>query len=180
MIIPASFEATNADQRPVASVVATPLGPIELHARGEVLCGVYLPTPRHPPAPAGGRTPQHPVLVAADQQLREYFAGQRRSFDLPLAPAGTPFQLEVWRQLLQIPFGFTCSYGELARAVGRPNASRAVGAANGRNPISIVIPCHRVIGSDGSLTGYGGGAPAKRWLLDHESPLLNAPPPASR
>ena len=112
------------------------------------------------------------MLVAAARQLAEYFAGRRRAFDLPLAPAGTPFQQQVWRQLLQIPFGSTCSYGALARAVGRPSASRAVGAANGRNPISIIIPCHRVIGSDGSLTGYGGGEPAKRWLLDHESPAL--------
>jgi methylated-DNA-[protein]-cysteine S-methyltransferase len=163
------------DQRTVTSVVSTPLGPLELRARGDTLCGLYLPDTRHPPAPADGPAPRHPVLVATARQLAEYFAGQRRVFDLPLAPDGTPFQQQVWRQLLEIPFGFTSSYGELARAVGRPNASRAVGAANGRNPISIIIPCHRVIGSDGSLTGYGGGEPAKRWLLDHESPLLTAP-----
>lgn len=102
------------------------------------------------------------------RQLREYFDGSRTRFDLPLAPEGTPFQKAVWEELARIPFGQRVSYGELARRIGRPRAIRAVGAANGANPIAIVIPCHRVIGSDGSLTGYGGGLPIKRWLLDHE------------
>ena len=108
------------------------------------------------------------MLADAARQLADYFAGTRRAFDLPLAPRGTGFQQVVWRALLAIPYGETCSYGELARAIGRPAASRAVGAANGRNPIAIVIPCHRVIGADGSMTGYGGGLPTKKWLLAHE------------
>jgi methylated-DNA-[protein]-cysteine S-methyltransferase len=109
------------------------------------------------------------VLAEATRQLRAYFSGDLRRFDLPLAAEGTIFQQRVWRKLGEIPFATTWSYGALARAVTRPTAYRAVGAANGRNPISIIIPCHRVIGSDGSLTGYGGGEPAKRWLLDHEA-----------
>ncbi len=121
-----------------------------------------------------GATPQadwreDPACLAEPvRQLRAYFAGQRRRFDLRLAPQGTPFQQRVWRELLAIPYGETVSYGELARRIGRPEASRAVGLANGANPISIVIPCHRVIGRDGRLTGYGGGLPRKQWLLTHE------------
>jgi methylated-DNA-[protein]-cysteine S-methyltransferase len=99
------------------------------------------------------------------RQLREYFAGELESFDLPLAPEGTLFQLEVWKRLCEVPYGQTISYGELARRIGNPNASRAVGLANGANPIPIVIPCHRVIGSNGKLTGYGGGLPIKEKLL---------------
>ena len=102
------------------------------------------------------------------EQLLEYFAGERRSFELPLAPQGTPFQLNVWNALAQIPYGATWSYGELAIRIGSPKAVRAVGAANGRNPLPIVLPCHRVIGSDGSLTGFGGGLPLKQFLLEHE------------
>lgn len=98
-------------------------------------------------------------------QLREYFTGTRREFDLELCPHGTPFQLRVWEELRRIPFGTTCSYAAIARALGQPTATRAVGAANGKNPIPIVVPCHRVIGADGSLTGFGGGLPAKRTLL---------------
>jgi len=105
------------------------------------------------------------VLAEAVRQLREYFDGRRRQFDLPLAPEGTPFQQQVWRELQGIPYGETISYGELARRIGNRNASRAVGLANGANPISIIIPCHRVIGSSGKLTGYGGGLKNKEWLL---------------
>ncbi len=107
-------------------------------------------------------------LQRAKRQLLEYFDGARRDFDLPLAPAGTPFQHRVWDELRRIPYGETISYGELARRIGRPTASRAVGAANGRNPLAIVVPCHRVIGADGTLTGYGGGLPVKETLLAHE------------
>jgi methylated-DNA-[protein]-cysteine S-methyltransferase len=110
----------------------------------------------------------HPVLIEAQVQLADYFAGRRRSFDLPLDFQGTDFQKQVWAALLAIPFGETRSYGDLARAVGRPTAFRAVGAANGRNPISIVAPCHRVIGANGALTGFAGGLEAKRYLLRHE------------
>ena len=99
------------------------------------------------------------------RQLRAYFAGELEAFDLPLAPQGTPFQLKVWNRLCDIPYGETISYGELARRIGNPNASRAVGLANGSNPIPIIIPCHRVIGSNGKLTGYGGGLPIKEKLL---------------
>jgi len=102
-------------------------------------------------------------------QLRDYFEGARTAFDLPLAPRGTPFQLAVWDALTTIPTGETRSYGEVASMVGAPSASRAVGMANGRNPIAIVVPCHRIVGADGTLTGYGGGLHRKRWLLEHES-----------
>jgi methylated-DNA-[protein]-cysteine S-methyltransferase len=110
-----------------------------------------------------------PVLERAAKQLREYFAGKRAEFDLPLAPEGTAFQQSVWKQLCEIPYGSTISYGELARRVGNSKASRAVGAANGQNPIPIVIPCHRVIGSNGKLTGFGGGLPIKERLLALEA-----------
>ena len=108
------------------------------------------------------------ALREARRQLLQYFAGERRQFELPLRPAGTPFQLTVWRALEEIPFGATSTYGELARRIGAPRAVRAVGAANGRNPLPIVVPCHRVIGSDGRLTGFGGGLPVKQFLLVHE------------
>ncbi|VXC88979.1 methylated-DNA--[protein]-cysteine S-methyltransferase [Sphingomonas sp. AX6] len=114
----------------------------------------------------------HPVLVAAAAQLGEYFAGKRTAFDLALDFRGTDFQKHVWAALLTIPFGETRSYGEIARQIGQPTASRAVGAANGRNPISIIAPCHRVIGSNGSLTGFAGGIEAKRLLLRLENPTL--------
>lgn len=107
-------------------------------------------------------------FAAAIEQLDAYFAGELQTFDLVTAPVGSPFQLDVWRALVAIPFGATASYGELATQVGRPGAARAVGAANGRNPISIIVPCHRVIGSGGALVGFGGGLDRKRWLLDHE------------
>lgn len=114
--------------------------------------------------------PDHPVLAAVKQQLTEYFDGQRKEFDLPLAPQGTPFQQQVWQGLLTIPYGETLSYGALAARIGAvPGASRAVGAANGRNPISIIIPCHRVIGSSGKLTGFAGGLENKAHLLSLES-----------
>ena len=110
-----------------------------------------------------------PLLLEACRQLREYFAGQRRSFQLPLAPQGTPFQQQVWQALAEIPYGETRTYGEIAEAIGRKGASRAVGAANHRNPLPIFIPCHRVIGANGSLTGYAGGLETKRFLLALES-----------
>jgi methylated-DNA-[protein]-cysteine S-methyltransferase len=111
-------------------------------------------------------------LAETIRQLRAWFAGELRDFDLPLAPEGTAFQKRVWRELCNIPYGETISYGELARRIGSPNASRAVGLANGANPIPVVIPCHRVIGSNGKLTGYGGGLPRKEWLLAFERTQL--------
>lgn len=113
------------------------------------------------------------AVAQAVRQLREYFAGKRTEFDLPLAPRGTDFQRNVWRRLQEIPYGETISYGELARRVGNPKASRAVGAANGSNPIPIVIPCHRVIGANGKLTGFGGGLPVKETLLGLEARQLS-------
>ncbi len=113
--------------------------------------------------------PGHPLLREAVRQLEEYFAGRRRRFDLPLDLRGTPFQLRVWELLQGIPYGETRSYGELAQDLGRPGAARAVGAANGANPLAIVVPCHRVIGAGGALTGYGGGIERKRFLLELES-----------
>ncbi len=128
---------------------------------------------RAPRRPTGDASPAVPrILAETEKQLREYFAGRRREFDLPLAPRGTEFQLAVWNGLRDIPFGETESYGELARRVGRAKAVRAVGAANGANPISIIVPCHRVIGRDRSLTGYGGGLPAKKTLLELEGATL--------
>jgi methylated-DNA-[protein]-cysteine S-methyltransferase/AraC family transcriptional regulator of adaptative response / DNA-3-methyladenine glycosylase II len=112
--------------------------------------------------------PDAPLVREAREQLLDYLHGGRRSFDLPLAPTGTPFQLQVWHTLAQIPFGQTWNYAQLAHAVGRPAASRAVGAANGRNPLPIVLPCHRVIGANGALTGFGGGLPTKQALLQLE------------
>jgi len=112
--------------------------------------------------------PAHAVLAEAVRQLRDYFEGRRRTFDLPLDPEGTDFQKAVWTGLNAIPYGETRSYAALAAAIGRPGASRAVGAANGRNPLSIVTPCHRVIGANGTLTGFAGGLPVKQWLLAHE------------
>ena len=115
-------------------------------------------------------TPDHPILLATTRQLREYFAGSRQKFDLPLDFRGTDFQRAVWSTLLKIPFGETRSYSDIATAIGKPAAVRAVGAANGRNPISLIAPCHRVIGMSGALTGFGGGLDAKAWLLAHEAP----------
>ncbi len=145
--------------------IEAPCGPLRLYATADELVAVDLPDRFGAPATPGTNR----VLERAAQQLAEYFAGKRREFDLPLAPKGTGFQERAWRALLAIPYGETRTYGEQARAIGRPAASRAVGAANGKNPIAIIIPCHRVIGANGTLTGYGGGLPLKRWLLEHEA-----------
>jgi methylated-DNA-[protein]-cysteine S-methyltransferase len=118
--------------------------------------------------------PNHPILVETERQLAEYFTGKRQDFEVALDMRGTPFQKNVWEALLAIPFGETRSYGQLARQLGNPNATRAVGAANGRNPISIIVPCHRVIGSSGKLTGFAGGLETKAHLLDLENPEAKA------
>ena len=123
---------------------------------------------RHRPSLPADAVPDASPLRDVVEQLEGYFAGERRSFALPLRPVGTPFQLEVWRELERVPYGATASYGELACRIGRPAAVRAVGLANGRNPISIVVPCHRIVGAGGALTGYGGGLERKRLLLDLE------------
>jgi len=156
------------------TTVDSPIGELLLTSDGEALTGLYM---------AGGRH----ALVAADDwnrdddpfddvraQLAAYFAGELTDFDVPLAPAGTPFQLSVWRALEEIPYGQTRSYGQLAARVGNVRACRAVGLANGRNPISIIVPCHRVIGASGTLTGYGGGLERKRHLLAMETGVVSA------
>jgi methylated-DNA-[protein]-cysteine S-methyltransferase len=147
----------------------SPIGRLLLTSDGTALTGLYMEPSRKAQSTDGwSEDPTVPPLSAALRQLGEYFAGTRREFDLPLRMRGTEFQQRVWRELTEIPYGQTWSYGELAKRIDNPSASRAVGLANGRNPISILVPCHRVIGADGSLTGYGGGLERKRWLLAHE------------
>ena len=148
----------------------SPLGPMIVAATGSGLAGVWFEGQRHLPDHSGWpHAPGHPVLATAVQQLSDYFAGRRTRFDLPLdLQGGTAFQQSVWQALLAIPSGATTSYGDLSQRVGRPTAVRAVAAAIGRNPVSIVVPCHRVLGRDGSLTGYAGGLERKSALLDLE------------
>jgi len=152
--------------------IDSPVGKLKLVASDTALVGLFwekedLSHFRFEPARTSSES-EHPILSRAETQLKEYFGGKRKSFDLPLAPTGTPFQGKVWKALRQIPFGTTKSYLEIAQAIGSPKACRAVGAANGRNPISIIIPCHRVIGADGKLTGFGGGLDVKEKLLSLE------------
>jgi len=147
----------------------SPLGALLVVRDAVGLTGLYLPSGRHPVSVAPDWVCDDTAFEDVRTQLAEYFAGRRRTFDLPLHLAGTAFQQQVWAALLDIPYGQTTSYGKTAAAIGSPSASRAVGLANGQNPIPIIVPCHRVIGADGSLTGYGGGLDAKRWLLAHES-----------
>jgi methylated-DNA-[protein]-cysteine S-methyltransferase len=146
----------------------SPLGMLRVVADGDALAGVYLPAQPMPAEHATVHVGDSALLARARVQLGEYLAGQRTAFSLPLAPRGSAFQQRVWRALAEIPFGATWTYAELARAIAQPAASRAVGAANARNPLAIIVPCHRVIGASGALTGYAGGLAAKRWLLAHE------------
>ncbi|MEO7980796.1 MAG: methylated-DNA--[protein]-cysteine S-methyltransferase [Sporichthyaceae bacterium] len=155
------------------TTVDSPAGPLLLTSDGTSLTRLLFdraPDPEWSTEPCA-------LLDEAVSQLREYFAGERTDFHLPLEPAGTPFQKATWMQLREIPYAETINYGQLAGRVGNPNASRAVGLANGRNPISIVVPCHRVIGANGSLTGYGGGLDRKRLLLDLEGRVAGADDP---
>ncbi|MDQ6836823.1 MAG: methylated-DNA--[protein]-cysteine S-methyltransferase [Actinomycetota bacterium] len=146
----------------------SPVGTLTLVATDGILSGLFMTDQRHrPPIEAFGPRDASPFPEVIDQ-LGQYFAGRRTDFDLPLAPPGTPFQHLVWAALGQIPYGATASYGQIAERVGRAGAGRAVGLANGANPIGIVVPCHRVVGADGSLTGYGGGLERKQFLLDLE------------
>lgn len=148
--------------------VFSPVGPLTLCGDGGALTGISFSDCSHAGSKSSDfRRAPEPLREAA-RQLEAYFAGKLSRFDLPLAPAGTPFQRNVWTVLRKIPYGETASYGEIARLLGKAHAYRAVGAANGRNPIPIVIPCHRVIGSNGSLTGFGGGLAIKRHLLELE------------
>jgi methylated-DNA-[protein]-cysteine S-methyltransferase len=154
--------------------VDSPIGRLMLTSDGTALTGLYMNLYRNKPSKLPGlgndwiQNATIDPLPAAARQLKEYFAGKRREFDLPMRMEGTEFQRRVWRELTKIPFGETRSYGQLAKRLNNPNGSRAVGLANGRNPIAIIVPCHRVIGADGSLTGFGGGIDRKEWLLTHE------------
>ena len=150
----------------------SPIGRLLLAADDAGLRRIEFPEGRHPQEPAPDWQEARAPFSEALRQLDAYFAGRLRRFELPLAPLGTPFQLSVWRALCDIPYGETLSYGALARLLGKPGASRAVGLANGRNPLPIVVPCHRVVGSDGSLTGFGGGLPTKQKLLRLEGAQL--------
>lgn len=145
--------------------IESPAGPLVIAADDTGLRHIEFHQNRYPADRDDWRGGDSDVLQAAEAQLHDYFAGSRTRFDLPLAPQGTAFQLSVWEELARIPYGATISYLDLARRVGKPTATRAVGAANGRNPLPIVLPCHRVIGADGALTGFGGGLPMKEYLL---------------
>ncbi len=149
-------------------VIPSPVGPLTLVAQDEILTGVYFSG--HDPAPnqAFGPADSDALLRQTETELNEYFAGERKVFTVPRRGQGTPFQQQVWAELEKIPYGTVISYAELAKRVGNPGGSRAVGGANGRNPISIIVPCHRVTQSDGSLGGFGGGLPTKRFLLELE------------
>lgn len=153
----------------ITTSMDSPIGELTLTADGGVLTGVHMNEQRHTPKISAGCRRDDAGLAHVVAQLNAYFAGELTDFDLPMRMGGTDFQSRVWGALCEIPYGETISYGELARRVGSPNASRAVGLANGRNPVAIIVPCHRVIGADGSLTGYGGGLPRKVWLLEHEA-----------
>lgn len=157
------------------AVVDSPVGPLTLVESGGALAGLYLARQRHRPDDDRFGQRDDAVLPALREQLSAYFAGSLRTFDVPVAVTGTPFQQQVWKALRSIPYGQTRTYGQLAAAVGRPAAVRAVGAANGRNPVGIVVPCHRVIGADGSMTGYGGGIERKVLLLDLERRVARGP-----
>ena len=149
-----------------AAIVPSPIGDLTVTADEDGVTGLYMEGDPH--ALTAAAATGNPLLAQAKAQLDAYFAGRLTAFDLPLRLKGTPFQQRVWSRLQTIPFGRTTSYGALAAALGQPTAMRAVGLANGRNPVSIIVPCHRVIGADGSLSGYGGGIERKRWLLAHE------------
>jgi len=156
----------------IFNFMPSPVGPLLLAADAQGLRLVEFNSPKHPiPRGDDWREGDNAVLRETRAQLDDYFAGKRRTFDLPLAPRGTGFQRQVWHTLAAIPYGETISYARLATRVGKPSAMRAVGAANGRNPLPIVLPCHRVIGSDGSLTGFGGGLPTKQFLLTLEGAM---------
>jgi methylated-DNA-[protein]-cysteine S-methyltransferase len=161
--------------------LATPVGELVITASDTAVTGVFFPTSRRGPPPThqAGWTevkdagPAAEILARARRQLAEYFARSRTTFELPLEALGSAFEHRVWNALRTIPYGTTTSYGALAKQLGDKHATRAVGLANGKNPIPIIVPCHRVLGSKGELTGFGGGLEAKRWLLEHEGALMH-------
>lgn len=150
------------------SEMKSPLGTLTFTNNGDALTGLYMEEQKHRPALPAHSVRDDKRFVAVREQLAAYFAGELHEFDVPLDAAGTEFQQRVWQALGTIPFGVTDTYGGLAARLGQPSASRAVGLANGRNPIGIIVPCHRVLGASGALTGYGGGLARKQWLLAHE------------
>jgi methylated-DNA-[protein]-cysteine S-methyltransferase len=160
--------AGSPDGNRAHTTVDSPVGPLTLVAVDGALAGLYMVEQRHRPPEEIFGDEDAVLFTDVISLLEAYFAGRQTTFDLPLAFGGTPFQRTVWTALREIPFGETMSYGELADRIGRPTAARAVGLANGRNPISIIVPCHRVVGADGSLTGYGGGIERKEYLLAFE------------
>lgn len=151
------------------SMMESPLGELLLRSDGTALTGLFMHVQNKD---TSGWVRDDAPFKKVRAQLQSYFAGERQTFDLFFMGAGTDFQQKVWRALCDIPYGETISYGELARRIGQPTASRAVGLANGQNPISVIVPCHRVIGANGKLTGYGGGLPNKQWLLAHEKRVV--------
>lgn len=163
------MNAIVASGAPITTSMDSPIGELTITAVDGALTGVYMHDQRHRPALPAGCRRDDDGLAQATAQLEAYFAGELTAFDMPTEAHGTEFQRRVWSALTEIPYGETISYSELASWVGNPKASRAVGLANGRNPLAIVVPCHRVIGADGSLTGYGGGLERKTWLLRHEA-----------
>ena len=150
-------------------LLPSPVGGLLLVSDGEALTGLFMSDHKGGPAPQPAWRRDEGPFAQVCEQLTEYFAGNLQEFDVRLAPEGTEFQKKVWQELGRIPFGSSISYGQLAQRIGQPAASRAVGRANGQNPISIIVPCHRVIGANGTLTGYGGGIERKKWLLEHEA-----------
>lgn len=165
------MNSNNVDHTPIIEYmsVSTPLGSLWLATQNDHLIGSWFDQQRYFPDIHGWQLTQTPLLTQAAEQLTDYFKQQRSAFDLPLAPRGTPFQQAVWHQLQQLPYGRTTEYGQLALAMGRPTATRAIAAAIGRNPLSILIPCHRVLGKNGQLTGYAGGLSRKASLLALEA-----------
>ena len=153
---------------PVYTIMPSKFGDITIQANDQGLLGVWFEVCTTKPENLGKEQSRHPILVEARQQLNDYFCGELNSFSMPLAAKGTEFQKQVWHALTQIPYGQTCSYQDVANAIGNPNAVRAVGLANGKNPISVIVPCHRVIGKSGKLTGYAGGLAVKKALLELE------------
>lgn len=155
-----------------SKTIDTPCGEMTLYATDDALIAVYFEDhKKQNPYDAEKVKGAHKILDSAERDLKLYFSGKREEFKTPIAMEGTPFQMKVWRGLQQIPFGETWSYLDLAKKIGKPKAVRAVGMANSKNPISILVPCHRVIGANGTLTGYGGGLENKKWLLEHEGAL---------
>jgi methylated-DNA-[protein]-cysteine S-methyltransferase len=174
---PSPRPATRTNSVKRYRVIGSPIGPLTLAGDGDTLTNLSMADQTHLPIGRDAWIYDDDVFEKAVEQLDAYFAGERLEFDVPMRLDGTDFQRQVWTALLGIPYGETASYGEIAQEIGRPTASRAVGMANGRNPVAIIVPCHRVIGSSGTLVGYGGGLPRKQTLLDleraHHQPRLD-------